>query len=256
MGEASTADRGSDGNSNRRLLVLETGDYVKQSSNDEFSFARASFGTYGSATGGVLLGYGLFAYFIPTLPGTDASALLLINGFLLFVLGLAFKYAELPPLECATYASAESVRSQATPTQQQIKGDVTRFRYGEEAHLQEALDRIFNLSARGGIRERDAPVAIGLREQAVDGKYTLVLQFRSKKVPLEEWTKRQQYIASFFGPGVDAVAEDAGDNIIELGLISQGGDASTGVQDDEYEVLPPLVPGAPPRYRKKDKTDT
>ena len=71
------------------------------------------------------------------------------------------------------------------------------------------------------------------------------------QVPLEEWKKREQYIASFFGPGVDAIIEDAGDGVVELGLLSQGGTVGA----DEYEVLPPLVPGAPPRYRKKSESE-
>jgi hypothetical protein len=159
-------------------------DVTAERSDKQPTPARLSFGTYGSAAGGALLSYGIFAYFAPELPGSSASALLLINGFLLFVLGLAFKYAELPPLVCTTLQSALPLRQQATPTQQQIKGDITRFRYGEEAHLQEALDRIFNLSSRGGIRERDAPSALALREQAADGRYTLVIEFKSKKVHL------------------------------------------------------------------------
>lgn len=177
--------------------------------------------------------------------------MLLIYGFLLFVLGLAFKYAELPPLECYTYEGAPERRSEATPTQKQIKADVTRFRYGEEVHLEEALNRIFRLNERGGLRPRDAPILDGLREQVLDGGYALVLEFQSRRVPLEDWEKRKEYIESFFGPGVRALLDQPEEGRVDLALVSQGTGDQGQVADDDTEVLPPLMPGLPSRIRKK-----
>ena len=51
-----------------------------------------------------------------------------------------------------------------------MKSDVTRFRYGDEQHLEEALQRIFRYGKAGGIRKGLAPTLSGLREQVVEGK--------------------------------------------------------------------------------------
>ena len=73
-------------------------------------------------------------------------------------------------------------------------------RYGDEQHLEEALDRIFRIGKQGGLPRRLAPLLKGLREVVEDGAYTLVLEFESKLTP-EQWEERQPKIQSFFGPG-------------------------------------------------------
>jgi len=45
---------------------------------------------------------------------------------------------------CITYADALALREKCTtPILKQVRSDVTRFRYGDEQHLDEALQRIF-----------------------------------------------------------------------------------------------------------------
>ena len=57
------------------------------------------------------------------------------------------QYAELKPVECKTTAAALPLReAQATDIQKQVKSDVTRYRYGDEQHLDEALNRILMVS--------------------------------------------------------------------------------------------------------------
>lgn len=72
--------------------------------------------------------------------------------------------------------------------------------YGDEQHLEEALDKIFRFGKQGGLPRRLCPTLVGLREEVMDGAYTLVLEFEAK---LEEaqWQERQPKIQSFFGPG-------------------------------------------------------
>ena len=105
----------------------------------------------------------------------------------------------------------------------QIRSDVTRYRYGDEQHLEEALDRIFRVAkARagadiaeqccdcgsaapplraklsalafflqsGGIRRNQSPKLMRLREEVVGGRYALVLGFDSPNLPFEEWEVR------------------------------------------------------------------
>jgi hypothetical protein len=50
-------------------------------------------------------------------------------------------------LHVGSYADAVALREQqATPILQQVRSDVTRFRYGDEQHLDEALLRIFRIN--------------------------------------------------------------------------------------------------------------
>lgn len=77
-------------------------------------------------------------------------------------------------------------------------------RYGDEQHLEEALERIFMFGRSGGIPRRLSPKLTSLREEVRDGMYTLVLVFASR-IPEEKWTERQPKFQTFFGPGTDSV---------------------------------------------------
>ncbi|GJN03298.1 hypothetical protein PR202_ga20728 [Eleusine coracana subsp. coracana] len=115
------------------------------------------------------------------------------------------QYAELKPVPCITYSDALSLREKcATPILKQVRSDVTRFRYGDEQHLDEALQRIFQY---GLVTE--------------DGKYSLVLEFEAKTLELSDFEKRQAKFTSFFGPGIKAEIGKGGDDIYEVRLISE-----------------------------------
>ena len=119
--------------------------------------STTSFGTIGLSVGLPLLLYGFCAYF-SFLPGADISALMLIYGFPISLIGFALKYAELEPLKLVTYEDALKVREeQTTPILTQVRGDVTRYRYGDEQHLEEALKIIFRFNRPGGLRRNQAP---------------------------------------------------------------------------------------------------
>lgn len=191
----------------------------------EFSIFKTSLGTTGLGVGVVLLSYGFGAYF-NILPGAEWSAIMLTYGFPLAVIGMALKYAELKPVPCTTYAGALALRETgATPTLKQVRSDVTRFRYGDEQHLDEALKRIFRYGQAGGIQRRNAPVLQALREEvSAEGKYSLVLVFEAKALELKDFLDRQAKFTSFFGPGITAEIAAGGGNLYEVKLIVVGGE--------------------------------
>ncbi|KAJ8428249.1 hypothetical protein Cgig2_011929 [Carnegiea gigantea] len=195
--------------------------------DDQFSLSKISFGALGLGSGVTLLAYGFGAYF-NILPGTEWSALMLTYGFPVAVIGMALKlftvlqYAELKPVPCVTYADAERLREKcATDVLKQVKSDVSRYRYGDEQHLDEALKRIFQYGQGGGIPRRSAPVLQLIREEVTeDGRYCLVLVFEAKALKLSDFEQRQAKFASFFGPGITAEVGKGENNLYEVRLIS------------------------------------
>jgi hypothetical protein len=92
--------------------------------------------------GGLLTLVGFFAYAI------DDPTFNLIGffyGIPLFLGGLALKSAELEPVPFTELTSASILKlrdREATDTLNQIRKDVTRYRYGQEAHLDIALEKL------------------------------------------------------------------------------------------------------------------
>ncbi|KAK6927971.1 Protein of unknown function DUF2854 [Dillenia turbinata] len=198
--------------------------------DDGFSLSKVSIGDVGLGVGITLLSYGFGAYFT-VFPGSGWSALMLTYGFPLAIIGMALKhrlytvlqYAELKPVPCLTYSDAQRLRETcATPILKQVRSDVTRYRYGDEQHLDEALKRIFQYGLGGGIPRRSAPVLQMIREEVTeDGKYSLVLVFEAKALQLSDFEQRKAKFASFFGPGITAEIGKGKDDLYEVRLISE-----------------------------------
>ncbi|MEM8780986.1 MAG: DUF2854 domain-containing protein, partial [Cyanobacteria bacterium P01_G01_bin.49] len=93
--------------------------------------------------------------------------------------------------------------------------DVTRYRYGQEAHLDDSLERL-GLSPS----DEDRPLLVAIREEKIEGNYALILEFESPFISLETWQDRQEKIEKFFGPGIYTKVESKEDNQIDLFLIS------------------------------------
>lgn len=220
--------------------------YIEDST---FRIERISFGSILTPLGLGLLIYGFGAFF-QLLPGSDISSLLLIYGFPITLLGFALSYAQLKPVPCLSTPEAISSRDiQATDIQKQLREDVTRYRYGDEQHLDEALSRIFRFGKSGGVPRRLCPVLVGLKEELREGAYTLVLEFKSntEQLTAEMWEDRKDKFTSFFGPGVVAVMEPT-ELGMDVALMTDGSGAGRG-GGEKQDVLPPLMPGLKPRQQ-------
>lgn len=178
-------------------------------------FGRISLGKWGMIIGGIIALGGFVAYGV-------GNATLNLAGFFygipLFLIGLALKSAELKPTPKTreTPPQIEALREQqATSTQKQILKDVTRYRYGQEVHLQESLERL-GLSPT----DEERPLLDGLHETETDGAYTLVLEFASPLMPFETWEEKQPKIERFFGPGVRAKLSQPTPERVELALVA------------------------------------
>jgi len=176
--------------------------------------------------GGIALPVGLtlfvwgFGAYFGLLPFQDASPLFLVYGFPITIIGAALNYAELAPVVDYAQPEALAIRdAQATETQGKIRTDVCQYRYGDDQHLDEALNRLFQVGRPGGIRKPECPKLVGLREEARDGAYTLVLEFEAPKLGLEEFTKRQDKMETFFGPNIRADVVEMSSGMYEVALV-------------------------------------
>lgn len=169
-------------------------------------------GTVLLVVGGILTALGFVAY-------AQENATLNLVGFFygvpILLGGLALRAAELEPVPYTqpTSEAVKTLRDQATQTQTQVRKDVTRYRYGQEAHLDETLERL-------GLSPNDTqrPVLSGLHEEQRDGAYTLVLEFDSPYVSFDKWQEKQPKIEAFFGPGITAEVHQESDEKVSVAM--------------------------------------
>ncbi|HIK38127.1 MAG: DUF2854 domain-containing protein [Geminocystis sp.] len=169
----------------------------------------------------LVLGLGLSALGIIAY-ATDNPTLNLAGffyGIPLVLAGLALKTAELKPVPYAKGTPEEIValrKKKATPTLQKLLRDVTSYRYGQEAHLDEALKKL-------GLSPSPAkgPVLTKIEEAEVDGNYALILYFDSPFIPLDQWLAKREKITKFFGPGITvSITQGTTEGEIKVSLIT------------------------------------
>ena len=167
----------------------------------------------GLTVGGILTAVGFYAYAV----GMNTLNLAgFFYGIPLLLGGLALKASELKPVPYTqeTTDEVKEMRSQATPTQEQLRKDVTRYRYGQEAHLDESLEK-FGLCPT----DEERPVLGRIREEDRNGAYTLVLEFYSPFFDIEAWQERREKIEKYFGPNIQAEIVDKGESKIDVALV-------------------------------------
>ncbi len=176
---------------------------------------QISLATVGLVLGGIISVIGTAAYFTnhPTLNLAG-----FFYGIPLLLGGLALKAAELEPVPF-TQPTTEKIitlrEKQATPIQNQLRQDVTRYRYGQKVHLEESL-RLLGLSPT----DEETPVLKGLREIDINDAYALVLEFNSSLITLDTWQHKQDKLSSFFGPNLKAEVSQPKEGKIDVALIT------------------------------------
>jgi hypothetical protein len=179
---------------------------------------KFSLATLGLSVGGIMTIAGIIAYF------TDYVTINLVGfsyGIPILLGGLAFKITELKPVPVTQPATpeVETLRSaQATSTQKQVMKDVTRYWYGQDAHLDASLKRL-GLSPNS----QEEPQLQGIHEASIEGCYALVLDFDSPHIPLETWQERHAKMETFFGPGIRVTVDAPQESKVQLALIAQPG---------------------------------
>jgi hypothetical protein len=159
--------------------------------------------------------------------GLSISGLGFVYGIPVFLAGAALKYAEIEPVPViSTPAGASLYESKATDTIEKIKQDVTRHRYGDEAHLDTTVKKL-GLVVPG----KAYPQLKELREEEIDGELAFMMVWQSLDTPYKMWAdeRRVKKYENFFGPGVSAeiVKVDAEERLVGIRLITKSSESKT-----------------------------
>lgn len=154
--------------------------------------------------------------------GLNVSGLGFVYGIPVFLAGAALKYAEIDPVPCFSTPAGEKIfEDKATEIISKIKQDVTRHRYGDEAHLDTTVKKLGLV-----IPGKAYPQLQELRQEEEDGELAFTMVWQSLDTPFKMWAdeKRRQKYETFFGPGVGAevVKVDAEQRLVGIKLTTGG----------------------------------
>jgi len=181
----------------------------------------------GFSLGNLVIGAGLlitiasFAEYLgDSSDSLNISGLGFVYGIPVFLAGAALKYAEIDPVPVFSTPQAEQIfESKATETIKKIKQDVTRHRYGDEAHLDTTVKKL-GLVVPG----KAYPQLQELREEVIDGELAFMMVWQSLDTPYKMWAdeRRVKKYETFFGPNVHAevVKIDAEQRLVGIRLIT------------------------------------
>lgn len=174
-------------------------------------------GSLVTIAGGVLTVVGAVAY------GTGAANLSLptiFYGIPILLGGLALKSSELPPAKRVTpKEQLKREREAAAPELGKLLADVTRWRYGQKAHLESSLESLKLWD------EDNPPQLLEIEEIYRSGHYGLRLRFACEAVPLQIWQERQDRLSRFFAKGLQATITPLSGDRLDLILLPMGVEA-------------------------------
>ena len=146
-------------------------------------------------TGGSLSFIGMTAYFTDSV---NLSVPTFFYGVPIFLIGLALKTSEIPPV-CLIDKDGFSYNKYNRPEElTNLVKDVTKWRYGIQAHLESSLEalNLWNFD--------NPPRLLELEEITKDEKCGLRMHFEINAVPIENWIKKKERIERFFAKGLES----------------------------------------------------
>ena len=144
--------------------------------------------------GGILAFIGLTAYFTDSV---NLSVPTFFYGVPIFLIGLALKTTEIPPVELFDEENFKNNRFNRPKELTALVKDVTRWRYGT-AHLESSLEAL-NLWS-----EENPPQLKEIEEITKEEKNGLRMRFELNAVPLEKWIEKQERLNRFFVKGLES----------------------------------------------------
>ena len=141
---------------------------------------------------GIILTASSFAGFFLTDGSGDGaiSSLGFVYGIPVFLIGLSLWYAEIKPVEVVSSESGDRIyEALATETMRKIKQDVTRHRYGDDAHLDSTLEAL-------GLKlpqKKFPKMQSIIQEETPTGELAFTMTFQSAETPYKVWSDPERY---------------------------------------------------------------
>ncbi|WP_320676429.1 DUF2854 domain-containing protein [Prochlorococcus sp. MIT 1300] len=180
-----------------------------------------------TVTGAVLTVIGTVAYLTGA---ANLSVPTLFYGFPIFIGGLALKTSELPPAKLINSQNAlKAAKGEAPDELIKLVGDVTRWRYGQKAHLESSLEVL-------KLWDEDNPPQLKEIEllKSPDG-YGARLKFELGGVPLGRWQEREDRLSRFFATGLKADLKILNSEEIDLTLLPINAENTSTSQHTDNE---------------------
>ena len=168
-------------------------------------------GSLVTVAGGVLAVVGAVAY---TNGDANLSLPTIFYGVPILIGGLALKSSELPPAKRVTPAAVlRQAREKGAPELGKLVWDVTRWRYGQKAHLETSLEAL-------KLWDKDNPPQLQeIEELETAAGYGVRLRFNLGAVPLDLWQERQERLGRFFAKGLHAELKSPSAGVLDLILL-------------------------------------
>jgi len=149
-----------------------------------------------------------------------------IYGLPIALGGFALKYAEINPVPVDSDEKGDAIfEAKANDTLRKVKEDVTRHRYGDEAHLELALEKL-GLVVEG----KGFPQMMKIIQRNQRGELAFTMEFQSKDTPFKTWADPQRIrkYETFFGGDLNAevIKVSKEDRIVAIKLTT--GEAQRG----------------------------
>ena len=175
-------------------------------------------GSLVTIAGGVLTVVGSIAY---ASGNANLSLPTIFYGIPILLGGLALKSSELPPARRITPKSQlKNERQAATPELGKLLGDVTRWKYGQKAHLESSLESLKLWD------EDKPPQLLEIEEICPSGHYGLRLRFACEAVPIQLWQEKRNRLSRFFAKGFEVTITPLKGDRLDLFLLPVGVSAS------------------------------
>merc|ERR1711871_1074790 len=189
---------------------------------------------------GVLLTGSSFAgYFFNQDGGSEGglSSLGFVYGIPVFLTGLSLFYAEIKPVIVMADDNAQTLyEMKKTDTMDKITKDVTRHRYGDDAHLDSTLEA---LGLKLPQKKFPKMQTIELSESP-EGELIYSMTFQSLETPFKVWNdpERIKRYDTFFGPGISASVQkvDSEKRIVALTLTTTSAASGSGPPPSDEAV--------------------
>ena len=166
-----------------------------------------------SITGSILAITGLISYFNDA---TNLSVPTFFYGVPILLIGLAMKNSELGPAKSEISTSQLDKLKLTGPKElSDLIGDVTRFKYGQRAHLETSLQSLKLWD------EKKPPRLIEIELTERSPSFGVIMKFEFGGVPIERWQEKKDRLGRFFASDLIANITSTSQEQITLELIPQ-----------------------------------